>query len=188
LGSERKEAGESMEKKWYAVHVLSGREYKVKQYLENEVKESELQDKVAEVLVPSEEVVEMKEGKKRIKNRVFFPGYILVNMVLDSETEKLVRNAPGVTSFVGARARPQPLQDEEVKRILSRVKESKEKRTLRVPFKVGDPIRVIDGPFTDFTGFVEEVNEEKQKLKVMVSIFGRATPVELDFLQVELEK
>ncbi len=177
-----------MEKKWYVVHVLSGHEKKVKQYLENEIKNSGMEDKIAQVLVPSEEVVEMREGKKRVKNKVFFPGYILIQMELTKETMNFVRNIPGVTNFVGNPSNPQPLRQEEVDRIIGRVQASKERKKYAVPFKKGDPIRVIDGPFTDFTGVVEEVNEEKQKLKVMVSIFGRSTPVELDFLQVELEK
>lgn len=175
-------------KKWYAVHVLSGHERKVKNYLENEVKNAGFQDKITNILVPSEEVVEMRDGKKRTKNRVFFPGYLLIEMELSPETRQLVLSAPGLTNFVGPKNQPQPLREEEIKRILGRVRESKEKKVVAVPFKVGDPIRVIDGPFTDFRGVVEEINEEKNKLKVMVSIFGRSTPVELDFLQVELEK
>lgn len=177
-----------MEKKWYAVHVLSGHENKVKNYLENEIKNSGLADKISDVLVPSEDIIEMKDGKKRVKNRVFFPGYVLIKMELTKETQHLVLNTPGLTNFVGPKNEPQPLRDGEIERILGKVSESKEKKTVQVPFKVGDPIKIIDGPFIDFTGFVEEVNEEKHKLKVMVSIFGRSTPIELDFLQVELEK
>jgi len=170
------------------VHVLSGHEKKVKAYLENEIDNAGMQDQISQILVPSEEVVEMKEGKKKVKNKVFFPGYILVEMVKDKEVLSFVRNIPGITNFVGNPADPQPLRDAEVDRIIGRVEASKERTTMAVPFKIGDPIRVVDGPFTDFTGFVEEVNHEKNKLKVMVSIFGRSTPVELDFLQVELEK
>ncbi len=177
-----------MEKKWYVVHVLSGHENKVKNYLENEIKNAEMGERIAQILIPSEEVVEMKEGKKRVKNKVFFPGYLLIEMVADKETLSFVRNIPGITNFVGNPLNPQPLRQEEVDRIIGRVEASKDRKTMAVPFKVGEPIRVVDGPFTDFTGFVEEVNEEKNKLKVMVSIFGRSTPVELDFLQVELEK
>ena len=177
-----------MEKQWFVVHVLSGHEKKVKTYLENEIKNAGLEDKISQVLVPSEEVVEMRDGKKRVKTRVFFPGYILIQMVKDKETLNFVRNIPGITNFVGNPSDPQPLRQEEVDRIIGRVEASKERKKVAIPFKKGDPIRVIDGPFTDFTGFVEEVNEEKQKLRVMVSIFGRSTPVELDFLQVELEK
>jgi transcriptional antiterminator NusG len=176
------------EKKWYAVHVLSGHENKVKIYLDNEISNSDLGEKFGEVLVPSEEVIEMREGKKRVKNKVFFPGYILVNLEMSKDLLEFVRNIPGITNFVGNPHNPQPLRQDEVDRIIGRLEASKDKESLATPFTVGDPIRVIDGPFTDFTGFVEEVNEEKQKIKVMVSIFGRSTPVELDFLQVEMEK
>lgn len=178
----------AVDKKWYAIHVLSGHERKVKAYLENEAKVLGLADRLTNVLIPAEEVTEMKEGKKRVRNKVFFPGYMLVEVVLDKETQHLILNTPGVTNFVGARNTPQPLRQEEIDRIIGRVQESRSRENLAVPFRVGDPIRVIDGPFTDFTGFVEELNEEKKKVKVMVSIFGRSTPVELDFLQVELEK
>ncbi len=176
------------EKKWYAIHVLSGHERKVKAYLENEIDRLGLQERITEILIPSEEITEMRDGKRRVKNRVFFPGYMLIEMVLDKETQHVVLNTPGVTNFVGPRNQPQPLRPEEIDRIFGRVKESAQQEVLEVPFRVGDPIRVIDGPFSDFTGFVEEINREKKKVKVMVSIFGRATPVELDFLQVELEK
>lgn len=177
-----------MEHKWFVVHVLSGHEKKVKLYLDNEVNNSEFKSKVSEVLVPSEEIVEMREGKKRVKNKVFFPGYILVSLEPNKDVFDFVRNIPGITNFVGNPSNPQPLRQEEVDRIIGRLEASKDKKSLATPYIVGNPIRVIDGPFTDFTGFVEEVNEEKQKLKVMVSIFGRSTPVELDFLQVEIEK
>ena len=177
-----------MEKKWYVVHVLSGHEKKVKTYLENEIINAEMADSISQILVPSEDIVEMKEGKKKVKNKVFFPGYILVEMVKNRDVLSFVRNIPGITNFVGNPSDPQPLREVEVERIIGRVEASKERKTMTVPFKLGDAIRVVDGPFTDFTGFVEEVNYEKNKLKVMVSIFGRSTPVELDFLQVELEK
>ncbi len=179
---------EDQEKKWYVVHILSGHEKKVKAYIESEVNRLELQDKLTNVLIPSEEITEMKNGKKKTKNKVFFPGYLLVEMVLDKDTSHLISNTPGITHFVGSKNKPQPLRPDEIKRILGRVDEAKNRDLLEVPFKVGDPIKVIDGPFTDFTGVVKEVNEEKNKLKVMVSIFGRSTPVELNFLQVELEK
>jgi transcriptional antiterminator NusG len=178
----------SGEKKWYAVHVLSGHEKKVKAYLENEINAAKLEDRITNILIPSEEVTEMRDGKKRTRDKVFFPGYMLVEMVLDKDTQHLVLSTPGVTNFVGPKNKPQPLRKEEIDRILGKVEESKAREVLEVPFRVGDPIRVIDGPFSDFTGFVQEVNEEKKKVKVLVSIFGRPTPVELDFLQVELEK
>ena len=177
-----------MEHKWFVAHVLSGHEKKVKLYLENEIDNSDFGEKISEVLVPSEEVIEMREGKKRLKNKVFFPGYILILLVADKDVLDFVRNIPGITNFVGNTNNPQPLRQEEVDRIIGRLEASKDKKILDTPFTLGDPIRVIDGPFTDFTGKVDDVNEEKQKLKVMVSIFGRSTPVELDFLQVEIEQ
>ena len=179
---------EELEKKWYVVHVLSGHENKVKAFLESEINRIGLQEKIANILVPSEDVTEMKNGKKKVKNKIFFPGYILMEMVVDVDSMHLISNTPGVTHFVGTKNKPQPLRPDEIKRILGRVDEAKNRELLDIPFRVGDPIKVIDGPFTDFTGVVKEVNEEKSKLKVMVSIFGRSTPVELDFLQVELEK
>jgi len=179
---------ESSEKRWYAIHVLSGHENRVKTCLENEIKRIGLEEKITSILIPSEEITEMKDGKKKVKTKVFFPGYMLIEVVLDKETIHLILNTPGVTNFVGPQNKPQSLRKMEVERILGKVHESQQREKMSVPFKVGDPIKVIDGPFTDFTGFVEEINEEKNKLKVMVSIFGRSTPVELDFLQVELEK
>jgi len=178
---------EDLEKKWYVVHVLSGHENKVKAFLESEISRIGLEEKIANILVPSEDVTEMKDGKKKVKNKIFFPGYILMEMMLDVDTMHLISNTPGVTHFVGTKNKPQPLRPDEIKRILGRVDEAQNRELLDVPFRVGDPIKVIDGPFTEFTGVVKEVNEEKNKLKVMVSIFGRSTPVELDFLQVELE-
>lgn len=173
---------------WYAIHVFSGHEKKIQKYLENEIERANLKEKIPRILIPSEDVVEMRDGKKRVKNRIFFPGYMLVEMELDKVTQHLILNAPGVTNFVGPKNQPAPLQEDEVRRILGRVEERKDKEVVDVPFRVGDPVKVIDGPFTEFAGVVEEINREKKKLKVMVSIFGRSTPVELDFLQVELEK
>ncbi|MFQ5641510.1 MAG: transcription termination/antitermination protein NusG [bacterium] len=177
-----------VDKKWYAIHVLSGHEKKVKSYLENEIDRLELHEKIPEILIPSEEITEMRDGKRKVKNKVFFPGYMLVQLELDRETQHVVLNTPGVTNFLGPKNQPQSLRKEEVDRILGRVEESAAQEIVDVPFRLGDPIKVIDGPFSDFTGFVEEINREKKKIKVMVSIFGRSTPVELDFLQVELEK
>lgn len=173
---------------WYAIHVFSGHEKKIQKYLENEIERANLKEKIPRILIPSEDVVEMRDGKKRVKNRIFFPGYMLVEMELDKVTQHLILNAPGVTNFVGPKNQPAPLQEDEVHRILGRVEERKDKEVIDVPFRVGDPVKVIDGPFTEFAGVVEEINREKKKLKVMVSIFGRSTPVELDFLQVEPEK
>jgi transcriptional antiterminator NusG len=174
------------ELKWYAIHVLSGHENKVKAYLENEIEHAGLEDKIDDILVPSEHITEMKEGKKRSRVKIMFPGYMLIHMKYDKETRHLIQNTPGVTNFVGRRNDPIPLKQEEAERIIGKSEAATKDRT-HVPFHVGDPIKVVDGPFTDFTGFIEEINEEKNKVKVMVSIFGRATPVELDFLQIELE-
>lgn len=177
---------EENELKWYAIHVLSGHENKVKAYLENEISHAGLEQKLDKILVPTEEITEMKEGKRRVRTKIMFPGYMLVRMVFDKETRHLILNTPGVTNFVGRKNEPIPLKTDEAERIMGKT-EGGEKDRSRVPFHVGDAIKVVDGPFTDFTGFIEEVNEEKDKVKVMVSIFGRSTPVELDFLQIELE-
>jgi transcription termination/antitermination protein NusG len=177
---------EQQELKWYTIHVLSGHENKIKAYLENEIKHGQLELKVDRILVPTEDVTEMKEGRRKVRTKIMFPGYILVHMLIDKETRHLILNTPGVTNFVGSKGEPVALKNEEVDRIIGKTEGIKDRSV--VPFHVGDPIKVIDGPFTDFTGFIEEVNEEKNKVKVMVSIFGRSTPVELDFLQIELEQ
>ena len=173
---------------WYAIHVFSGHEKKIQRYLENEIERTDLKDKITRILIPSENVIEMRNGKKRVKNRIFFPGYMLVEMELDRISQHLILNTPGVTNFVGPKNKPVPLQEEEVDRILGRVEERQDEEIIDIPYREGDLVKVIDGPFTEFSGVVEEINREKKKLKVMVSIFGRSTPVELDFLQVELEK
>lgn len=177
-----------MEKKWYVVRTYSGHENKVRAYIENEVAQAGLGEHVGSVIVPSEKVFEMKDGKKKSKTRTFFPGYILVEAALDKTVTHLILNAPSVISFVGPRNTPAPLQAAEVRRLIGKIEERKDVEVIEVPFKVGEAVKVTDGPFNNFTGFVQEVNEEKMKLKVMVSIFGRKTPVELDFSQVELEK
>lgn len=178
-----------MDKKWYTLRVYSGQETKVKAQLENEIAFKSLDDRFGRIVVPSEPVLEMRDGKKRLKNRVFFPGYILIEMVLDTQTKHLVQETPGVISFVGPRNHPTEVKAEEVEAVLRKVeRKESEAEQVEVPFRVGDAIRVIDGPFADFTGIIEEVNEEKKKVKVSVSIFGRPTPVELDFLQIEMEK
>jgi transcriptional antiterminator NusG len=176
------------DKKWYVLRTYSGHENKVKAYIENEVAQSGLAEKVTSVVVPSEKVFEVKDGKKKSKTRTFFPGYILVEAVLDKTTLHMILNAPSVISFVGPKNAPAPLQPSEVRRLIGKIEERKDVEIIEVPFKVGDAVKVTDGPFNNFSGFVQEVNEEKMKLKVMVSIFGRKTPVELDFSQVELEK
>jgi len=177
-----------VDKKWYVVRTYSGHENKVKAYLENEAAQAGLAEKISSVIVPSEKVFEVKDGKKKSKTRTFFPGYILVEAVLDKATQHLILNTPSVISFVGPKNAPAPLQPSEVRRLIGKIEERKDVEVLEVPFRVGDAVKVIDGPFNNFSGFVQEVNEEKMKLKVMVSIFGRKTPVELDFSQVELEK
>ena len=177
-----------MDKKWFTLRVYSGQEAKVKAHLEYEIQLKELEDRFGRIVVPSEPVLEMKDGKKRLKNRVFFPGYILVEMVLDTQTKHLVQETSGVISFVGPKNNPTEVKAEEVEAVLRKVeKKETEAEKVETPFRMGDAIRVIDGPFADFTGIIEEINEEKKKVKVSVSIFGRPTPVELDFLQIELE-
>lgn len=178
----------SNEKKWFVVRTYSGQENKVKAYIENEVVAAGLSDRITGVLVPSEKVFEVKEGKKKSKTKTFFPGYILVEAILDKETKHLILNTPSVISFVGPKGEPVPLQPDEVRRLIGKIEERKDVEVMEVPFRVGDPVKVIDGPFNNFTGFVQDMNEEKMKLRVMVSIFGRKTPVELDFNQVEPEK
>ena len=173
---------------WYAIHVFSGHEKKIKKYLESEVERTSLHDQISRILIPAEDVIEMRDGKKRVKNRMFFPGYMLVEMELNKKTQHVVLNTPGVTNFVGPKNQPVALHEDEVKRILGRVEDRRDEEVIDIPFREGDAVKVTDGPFTDFTGVVEEINHEKKKLKVMVSIFGRSTPVELDFLQVNLEK
>ena len=178
----------AVDKKWYVVRTYSGHENKVKAYIENEIAQAGLAEMVGSVVVPSEKVFEVKDGKKKSKTRTFFPGYILIEAVLDKTTQHIILNTPSVISFVGPRNAPAPLQASEVRRLIGRIEERKEVEVIEVPFRVGDAVKVMEGPFNNFSGFVQEVNEEKMKVKVMVSIFGRKTPVELDFSQVELEK
>ena len=173
------------EKHWYVVHTYSGHENKVKIHLEKLKVREGLEEKIGEVLIPTEEHVEMKQGKKKSTIRKLFPSYILVEMEMDRDSWHMVTNAPGVTHFVGSGTRPQPLRGSELNRILNRDAPQKEKgESVEIPYRTGDQVKVTDGPFTDFTGVVEAIQPDRQKLKVMVSIFGRATPVELDFLQV----
>lgn len=176
------------EMEWFSLRVISGKEKKARDTILYEAEEVDLQDHIGDILVPSENVVEMREGKKRVRNKVFFPGYVLIRLNLTKEVRYLIENVPGVMSFVGPKGEPIPLRDVEINRILGEVEGKEGREVLAHKFHVGDPIKVVDGPFIDFTGFVEEINDDKQKVKVTVSIFGRPTPVELDFLQVELEK
>jgi transcriptional antiterminator NusG len=175
-----------MAKRWYVVHAYSGFENRVKQSLIERVERSGLQDKFGEILIPTEEVVEMREGQKRRSERKFFPGYVLVQMEMDDDTWHLVKEVPKVLGFIGGTSdNPAPITDKEADAILQRVQEGVEKPRPKVLYEPGEVVRVIDGPFNDFNGVVEEVNYEKSKLRVAVMIFGRSTPVDLEFGQVE---
>jgi len=171
--------------KWYVVHTYSGYENKVKAALEEKIKALGKEDLIAEVLVPSEKVVDMVKGVKRTTSRKFFPGYILIRMEMNDETWHLVKGIPKVTGFVGGQEPPPAISEDEVKRITQQMEEGAVRPKPKVLFDRGENVRVIDGPFTNFNGIVEEVKPDKGKLRVLVSIFGRATPVELDFVQVE---
>ena len=172
--------------RWYIVHAYSGMEKAVERNLRERIERSGMQAKFGRILVPTEEVVEMRNGKKAVTERRFFPGYVLVEMVMDDESWHLVKNTSKVTGFVGgAKNRPVPISEDEVMKIVSQMQEGIEKPRPKVEWEVGEVVRVKDGPFTDFNGVIEEVNYDKNKLRVSVTIFGRATPVELDFHQVE---
>ena len=172
--------------RWYVVHAYSGMEKAVERNLRERIERSGMQAKFGRILVPTEEVVEMRNGKKAVAERRFFPGYVLVEMVMDDESWHLVKNTSKVTGFVGgAKNRPVPISEDEVMKIVNQMQEGIEKPRPKVEWEVGEVVRVKDGPFTDFNGVIEEVNYDKNKLRVSVTIFGRATPVELDFHQVE---
>jgi transcription termination/antitermination protein NusG len=178
-----------MAEKWYVVRTFSGHENKVKQYLESELEDNpKLRAKILEILVPTEKVFEVKDGKKKSKTKNFFPGYILVHAELDNQVKEFISNTQSVMGFLGSPNNPNPLQPEEVKRIVGRLNQDENTERMETIFRTGDLVKIIDGPFNNFGGTIEEVNEEKMKIKVMVSIFGRKTPVELDFVQAELEK
>jgi transcriptional antiterminator NusG len=170
--------------KWYIVHVYSGFETKVKMALEERIASSPHSDKFGEVLVPTEQIVELVKGKRKESSRKFYPGYILVKMELNEETWHIVNDTAKVTGFLGGRENPTPLSDEEAGKILSRMEDGRLKPKPKFFFEAGDEIRVIDGPFMNFNGIVDEVNHEKGKIRVLVTIFGRSTPVELEFVQV----
>jgi transcriptional antiterminator NusG len=173
-------------KRWYVIQAFSGFEQQVKRSLEERVGRYGLQDKFGDILVPTEEVIEMREGQKRKSERKFFPGYVLVQMEMGDETWHLVKDIPRVLGFIGGTSdKPAPIADAEAERILERIREGAEQPRPKIPFEPGEMVRVTEGPFTDFNGVVEEVNYEKNKLRVAVLIFGRSTPVELDFGQVE---
>ena len=172
--------------RWYIVHAYSNFEHKVKSSLEERIERMGLSDKFGEILIPTEEVVEMKEGQKRRSERKFFPGYVLVQMEMDDETWHLVKEVPKVLGFIGGSSdRPAPISDAEANQILERVREGVDKPRPKVLFEPGEVVRVTDGPFNDFSGVVEQVKYEKSRLQVAVQILGRSTPVELDFGQVE---
>lgn len=171
--------------KWYVVHTQTGSEEKVKVALENQISKRELGQSVSKVFIPTEQVSEVRAGKRKVSQRRFFPGYILVEMDLNEQTYVLVKNIPGVTGFIGPGKKPMALPDDEVERILKRSEETQVKPSPKVIFEKGEQVRVSDGPFVNFNGTVDEVHPEKGKLKVSVSIFGRATPVELEYWQVE---
>ena len=174
---------------WYSLRVISGKEKATKDNILREAEEAEIENDIEEVFLPYEKVIEVRNNKKRIREKMFFPGYILINMNMNDQSKYIVENTPGVLSFVGPKGQPPvPLREDEVKRIFGEVERKEGREIIEVPYKKGDAIKVIAGPFIDFTGFVEEVNEEKQKVKVTVSIFGRPTPIELDTLQIESEK
>ncbi len=172
--------------RWYVVHAYSGMEKAVERNIRERINRAGMQDMFGEILVPTEEVVEIKNGQKRTSERRFYPGYVLVQMIMNDETWHLVKHTNKVTGFVGgAKNRPAPISEDEVAKILGQMEEGVEKPRHKVEFVVGEYVRVKDGPFTDFNGTVEEVNYEKSKVRVSVTIFGRATPVELEFSQVE---
>ena len=172
--------------RWYVVHAYSGMEKAVERNLRERIDRSELQDKFGRILVPMEEVVELKKGKKSVTERRFFPGYVLVEMEMGDDTWHLVKHTSKVTGFVGgAKTRPSPISEAEVMKIVSQMQEGVEKPRPKVQWEVGEMVRIKEGPFTDFNGAVEDVNYDKSKVRVEVTIFGRATPVELDFAQVE---
>jgi transcriptional antiterminator NusG len=174
-----------MASRWYVIHVYSGFEKKVATAIREQAEQKGLNDRFDEILVPTEEVVEVRRGAKVSSERKFFPGYVLAKMDMDDETWHLVRNTAKVTGFLGGRGKPSPISDAEAARIMHQVQEGIERPKPSITFEIGEQVRVCDGPFTSFNGTVEEVDEEKSRVKVAVSIFGRATPVELEYTQVE---
>jgi transcriptional antiterminator NusG len=171
------------EKQWYVIHCYSGYENKVRQSIEQRINTMGMHDKIFDVVVPTQEEIEIREGKRKVIERKTFPGYLLVQMKMDEDSWYVVRNTPGVTGFVGMGNEPSPLRPEEVNQIMRRMEA--DASHVNIAFKVGDKVRIIDGPFNDFSGLVDHIDMEKAKVRVMVSFFGRETPVELDFIQVE---
>jgi transcription termination/antitermination protein NusG len=176
-------------KKWYVIRAIGGKEKKVKEYIESEISRLNLQDYISQVLIPTEKVYKIRSGKKISKERNFFPGYVLIEALLAGEIPHILQNVPNVIGFLGSKGEePVPLRQSEVNRILGKVDElAASEEEISIPFFVGESVKVIDGPFNSFSGIIEEVNEDKKKLKVMVKIFGRKTPLELSFMQVEKE-
>lgn len=184
-GAGTKANSEAGEMAWYVVHTYSGYENKAKLALEERIKSLKKESFFGEVLVPEENVVELVKGQKKTTKRRFFPGYILVKMILNDESWHVVKNTPKVTGFVGDKIKPLPVPESEVQKMTNRIAEGQSKPRPRISFQEGESVRVIDGPFSNFSGTIEDVNPDKGKVKVLVSIFGRSTPVELDFIQVE---
>ena len=173
-----------MAKRWYVIHTQTGQEEKVRSNLESKL-QGDLKELISQIFIPTETVSEVKDGKKKISQRKFFPGYVLVEMDLNEKSWYAIRNTPGVSGFVGSGRKPLPLPEEQIRTILKQTEEKKEKPSPKVVFERGEAVKVIEGPFTNFNGNIDEVNPDKGRLKVMVSIFGRATPVELEYWQVE---
>ena len=179
---------ETVEKKWYVIRAISGKEKKVKEYLESEITRMGLQPLISQVLIPTEKIYQIRKGKKISKERNYFPGYVLIEASLTGEIPHIIKSIPNVLGFLGTKGEADPLRPSEVKRILGKVDELSEMgEEVKIPFIVGESVTVTDGPFNSFSGIIEEINEEKKKLKVMVKIFGRKTPLELGFMQVEKE-
>ncbi|HPL63971.1 MAG: transcription termination/antitermination protein NusG [Syntrophales bacterium] len=170
--------------KWYIIHTYSGFENKVKRSLEERIESSPMKEKFAEILIPEEDIVELIKGEKKTSKRKFFPGYVLIRMEMNDDTWHIVKNTPKVTGFIGSKDKPSPIPDNEVEALRTRIDEGTLKPKPKFKYETGDHVRIIDGPFTNFDGVVDEVKPEKGKLRVIVSIFGRSTPVELDFIQV----
>ncbi len=182
---EGSEAAANPRMKWYIIHAYSGFERKVKESLESRIRAFGLEDRMGRVLIPTETVTEIRNNKKYTRESMFYPGYVLVEMDMDDEVWHMVKSTPRVTGFVGTGQQPTPLSDDEVKQIVYRVADSREKPKLKIKYEKNETVRITEGPFATFTGVVDEVNEDRETLKVMVTIFGRSTPVELEFGQVE---
>lgn len=175
-----------MEKKWYVVHTYSGYESKVKVGMEERLRMSGMENKVSQILIPTEDIVEIRGGKKKISSRKYFPGYVMVEMDMDDDVWYVIKNTPKVTGFLGG-TKPTPLENEEINRLLEQLRGETTKPKLKVIFEKGETVRVIDGPFANFSGVIDEMNIDKGRVRIMVTIFGRPTPIELEFPQIERE-